>query len=175
MSENADRVQWAVVPDSPELWASSTGLIATLKYDGAGFQVLPLKMDQFGEMYVTVRQGENKKLGRRKVAAMVLAAFGKPSVGGTAIVYRDGDTENCALHNLSQGRKGRTGVGDLKPRRCLGHHCNHSTFMSSGNGNRLCGTCNKLNGYTGGDADGIHEPGEIPDAPSLVPTGRGKD
>lgn len=156
-----------MVPDAPGLWASDAGQVATLKNDGAGFRYLTLKMDQYGEVYVYVRRGEKKQWGKRKVAALVLAAFGSPSVGGTAIVYRDGNSENCRLENLSQGRKGQPVVGDLKPRRCLGNHCGHAEFLSSGDGNRLCPVCLKMNGYKGGEMEGVHEPDEMPDAPSL--------
>ena len=165
MGVNSDRVQWARVPGTPELWASDGGQIATLKYDGAGFRYLTLKMDEGGEMYVSFRRGENKKMGPRKVAALVLAAFGRPSVGGTAIIFRDGDPENCRLENLYHGRKGQPDGGNLKPKRCLGHHCGHAEFLSSGDGNRLCPSCTKLaNASTSNIFEDV-DAGELPDEP----------
>ena len=105
MGVNSGREQWARVPGTPELWASDGGQIATLKYDGAGFRYLTLKMDEGGEMYVSFRRGENKKMGPRKVAALVLAACGRPSVGGTALIFRAGAPEIRPPHSFSAARE----------------------------------------------------------------------
>ena len=168
MGDDSDRESWGPVPNSGgELWASDAGEIATLNPAG-GFDILPQRMDQYGELYVRFQGKGRKTKVARIVASMVLHAFGKSRFGGHAIAYRDGATENCRLENLLWQRKGQPRVGDMKPRKCLGHHCGNATFMSSGDGNRLCSTCSRLNNLKG-DAEGIHVPGEMPDAPSLAP------
>ena len=167
MGGNDGQESWAMVPNSGgELWASSAGEVATLK-SGGGFDILPQRTNQFAERFVLFKGGGRKTTGARMVASMVLAAFHQPRLGGHAIAYRDGDTENCRLENLFWQRKGQVPVGDMKPRKCLGHHCGYATFLSSGEGNRLCPACSKVN-EARGDAEGIHVPGEIPDAPSLA-------
>ena len=168
MGEHGGDASWAMVPNSGgELWASNVGEVAILDPAG-GFDILPQRANQFGERFVLFKGGGRKTTGARMVASMVLAAFGRPRLGGHKIVYEDGDPANCRLANLSWRRKGQVPVGDMKPRRCLGNHCGHATFLSSGDGNRLCSVCARVN-ESRGDADGIHVPGEIPDAPSLAP------
>ena len=167
MSTNDDRESWAMVPDASGLWASDAGQIATLK-DGGGFDILPQRTNQFAERFVLFKGGGRKTTGARIVASMVLAAFDQPRLGGHKIVYEDGDPANCRLANLSWRRKGQVPVGDMKPRKCLGHHCGNATFMSLGKWNQICPICSAAN-ESKGAADGIHVPGEIPDAPSLAP------
>lgn len=167
MGDNSGRESWAMVPNSGgELWASDAGQIATLK-DGGGFDILPQDMDQFGETYVFFKRVGRGKRIKRSAASMILHAFDQPHVGGRAVGYRDGDTQNLRLENLCWIRKGRP-VGNLTPRKCLGHHCGHAVFMSSGKWNQICPVCSSVNASRG-DAEGIHVPGEIPDAPSLSP------
>ena len=153
------------MPDNPEYWASTLGRIARVD-PGGDFDVLRPWTNQFGEPYLRFKRpgGGHKKV--RLVAAMVLDAHGRSRTPGCRVWYRDGNVENCKLENLSWG-KGQAPVGDLKPRKCLGHHCGYATFMSSGEGNRLCPVCARVN-ESRGDAEGIHVPGEFPDAPSLA-------
>ena len=167
MAEHGGRESWSQVPAAPELWASNFGQIATLKH-GGGFSILSPRQNQYGEPCIHFKRDGKGHRKTSLVAGLVLAAFGRSRPGGFRIGYRDGDVSNVALDNLHWERKGQAPVGNLTPRKCLGHHCGNATFMSLGKWNQICPICAAVNASRS-DADGIHVPGEIPDAPSLAP------
>ena len=164
MGEHGDRTQWGQVPNSGgELWASDAGEIATLK-DGGGFDILPQDMDQFGELYVSFKRTGRGKRIKRSAASMILHAFDQPHVGGCAVGYRDGDTQNLRLDNLCWERKGRPRVVELKERRCLGKNCG-IMFMSTGVGHRFCPACApRIANISTTEFDDVGE-GGLPDEP----------
>lgn len=140
MSENDDRTQWAMVPDSPELWASESGQIATLA-PGGGFDILDQRPNADGKPYIIFTRGKEKTRGKRFVGRMVLTAFVERRARGTAITHADGDLGNCELANLSWRGMGEP-AGNLTRRLCLGADCGVH-FMSTGAQNRLCPHCGR--------------------------------
>ena len=168
MGKNDDRESWSQVSGLPALWASESGQIATLA-SGGGFEVLNQYFNVDGKPYVWFRRGDGKDRGQRLVARLVLCAFVERCGNAQPITYHDGNPANCRLENLLWRRgRGEPAVGDCKPRRCLGNNCGHCMFMSTGPTNRLCPVCTGVSSRSP-ELDGCHEPGEIPDAPSLYP------
>ncbi len=163
MSGKDDRESWSQVPGTPELWASDTGQIATLR-PGGGFDILPQRTNQFGEQLVKFRAEGKKTKVNRFVAAMVLVAFAQKRPGSRRVGDRDDNPGNCHLSNLAWVRRGESRVVDLVKRKCLGRGCG-AMFMSEGPGNRLCPACSKRANESTSNIFEETESGELPDDP----------